>query len=38
MKKESLNVPEEQGSSLWKDAFLRLSRNSAAMCSLLPWS
>ena len=27
MKKESLNAPEEQGSSLWKDAFLRLSRN-----------
>ena len=35
MKKESLNAPEEQGSSLWKDAFLRLSRNRAAMCSLL---
>lgn len=34
MKEKRLNVTEEQGSSLWKDAFLRLSRNRAAMCSL----
>ena len=35
MRKRGWNRPEEQGSSLWKDAFLRLSRNRAAMFSLL---
>ena len=35
MRKRGCNRPEEQGSSLWKDAFLRLSRNRAAMFSLL---
>lgn len=35
MKNREWNSMEEQGSSLWKDAFLRLSRNRAAMCSLL---
>lgn len=34
MRKRGWNRMEEQGSSLWKDAFLRLSRN-AAMFSLL---
>lgn len=35
MRKRGWNRTEEQGSSLWKDAFLRLSRNRAAMFSLL---
>ena len=35
MRKRGWNRMEEQGSSLWKDAFLRLSRNRAAMFSLL---
>ena len=35
MKSGKWNNTEEQGSSLWKDAFLRLSRNRASMFSLL---
>ena len=35
MKNREWNSMEEQGSSLWRDAFLRLSRNRAAMFSLL---
>ncbi len=35
MRRRGWNRTEEQGSSLWKDAFLRLSRNRAAMFSLL---